>query len=333
MTDRHRPPTILIVTHGNDNGSVGLVMEAVAERGGIAYRFDSDRFPTDIQLGSRYRGGEEHVSLSCDAYELDLETVSAVWYRRIAIGHRIPAAMDPQLRRAAIEQTEATVQGMIASLDGFHLDPAHCVQRAENKQLQLKIARELGLEIPRTVITNEPETVRHLAQQCPQGIVTKPLRPFAIRERGAHKVVYTNAIEAEELEHLAGLRYCPAIFQERVPKALELRTTIVGDRVFTASIDSQRSERAQTDWRRECLELIDEWEPYALPSVVEDRMLRLMRRLGLHYGAADFILTPDGRHVFLEINPAGEFFWLEKYAGLPLSGEIAALLISKRLGA
>jgi biotin carboxylase len=53
----------------------------------------------------------------------------------------------------------------------------------------------------------------------------------------------------------------------------------------------------------------------------------------LHYGAADFILTPDGRHVFLEINPAGEFFWLEKYTGLPLSGAIASLLVSKRVGA
>ena len=332
MTDRHRRPAILVVTHGNDNDSIALVMEAVAERGGIAYRFDSDRFPTDIQLVSRYSGGEEHMLLSCDAYELDLGTVSAVWYRRIASGHRIPAAMDVQLRRAAIEQTEATVQGMIASIDGFHLDPAHCVRRAENKQLQLKIAREVGLEIPRTVITNEPEAVRSLAQQCQHGIVTKPLRPFAIREHGAHKVVYTNAMGAEELEHLADLRYCPAIFQERIPKALELRTTIVGDRVFTASIDSQRSERAKIDWRRECLELIDEWEPYALPSEVEDRMLKLMRRLGLHYGAADFILTPDGRHVFLEINPAGEFFWLEKYTGLPLSGAIASLLVSKRVG-
>ena len=333
MTDRHRRPTILIVTHSNDNGSIALVMEAVAQRGGIAYRFDSDRFPTDIQLANRYSGGEEHMLLGCDACELDLETVSAVWYRRVATGHRIPATMDPQLRRAAIEQTEATVQGMIASLDGFHLDPAHCVRRAENKQLQLKIAREVGLEIPRTVITNEPEAVRSLARQCPQGIVTKPPRPFAVLEHGAHKVVYTNAMGAEELEHLADLRYCPAIFQERMPKALELRTTIVGDRAFTASIDSQRSERAKIDWRRECLELIDEWEPYALPSVIEDRMLKLMRRLGLHYGAADFILTPDGRHVFLEINPAGEFFWLEKYAGLPLSGAIASLLVSKRVDA
>lgn len=333
MSDRHRNPTILIVTHGNDNGSIALVMDAVAERGGIAYRFDTDRFPTDIHLSSRYSGGEEHLSLSCNDYELDLQAVSAIWYRRIAIGHGIPAGMDPQLRRASIEQADAKVHGMIDGLDAFKLNAPHCLRRADNKQLQLKIAREVGLEIPRTVITNEPEAVRELARQCPQGIVTKPLRPFAIGENGAHKVVYTNAMQPEDLEHLDGLRYCPAIFQERVPKALELRTTIVGDRVFTASVDSQSSELAKVDWRRESLGLIDEWKAHALPLEVEERMLKLMHRLGLDYGAADFILTPEGRHVFLEVNPAGEFFWLERYAGLPLSEAIAGLLVSKRVGA
>ena len=333
MSDRNRHPTILIVTHGNDNGSIELVMDAVAARGGIAYRFDTDRFPTDIHLSSRYSGGEEQLSLHCNDYELDLQAVSAIWYRRIAIGHGIPATMDPQLRRAAIDQTDATVHNMIASLDAFQLDSPYLLRRAENKQLQLKIAREAGLAIPRTVITNEPEAVRELSRQCPQGLITKPLRTFAVGQRGAEKVVYTNAMRPEDLEHLDGLRYCPAIFQERIPKALELRTTIVGEQIFTASIDSQRSEHAKVDWRRESLGFIDEWEPYALPAEVEEQMLKLMRRLGLNYGAADFILTPDGRHVFLEMNPAGEFFWLDKYAGLPLSGAIAGLLVSKGLRA
>jgi MvdD family ATP-grasp ribosomal peptide maturase len=332
MSDRHRRPVILIVTHSNDNESIPLVMDAVAEQGGIAYRFDTDGFPIGIQLSNRYSGDWEHLVLTCDHYELDLGTVSAVWYRRVAIGQRIPETMDPQLRRAAIDESRAAVQGMIASLDAFHLDPVYRLRRAENKQLQLKIAREVGLEIPRTVITNEPEAVRLLARECSQGIVMKTLSSFAIYERGEQKVVFTNAVQTKDLEHLTDLRYCPAIFQEHVPKTLELRVTIVADRVFTASIDSQRSEKSSIDWRRDGIGLMDEWEPYELPAEVEERLLQLMRFLGLHYGAADFIVTPDGHHVFLEVNPVGEFFWLEKYRGLPLSGAIAQLLVSNQRG-
>jgi MvdD family ATP-grasp ribosomal peptide maturase len=330
MSDRHRRPVILIITHSNDNESIPLVMDAVAEQGGIAYRFDTDGFPTNIQFSNQYSGGQEHLLLTCDHYELDLGTVSAVWYRRVAIGQCIPETMDPQLRRAAIDESRAVVQGMIASLDAFHLDPVYRLRRAENKQLQLKIAREVGLEIPRTVITNEPEAVRLFARECSQGIIMKTLSSFAIYERGEQKVVFTNFVQTKDLEHLTDLRYCPATFQELVPKALELRTTIVADRVFTASIDSQRSEKSSIDWRRDGFGLVDEWEPYELPAEVEERLLQLMRFFGLNYGAADFILTPDGHHVFLEVNPVGEFFWLEKYRGLPLSGAIAHLLVSNQ---
>ena len=63
MSDRHLRPVILIVTHSNDNESIPLVMDAVAEQGGIAYRFDTDGFPTNIQLSNRYSGeiGRAHV--------------------------------------------------------------------------------------------------------------------------------------------------------------------------------------------------------------------------------------------------------------------------------
>ena len=137
MSERYRRPVVLIVTHSNDNESVPLVMDAVAAQGGIAYRFDTDRFPTDIQLLIQYRGDQERLLLASADYELNLGSVSAVWYRRDAIGHRIPETMDPQLRRVAIDESRATVHGMIASLDAFHLDPVYRLRRAENKQLQL----------------------------------------------------------------------------------------------------------------------------------------------------------------------------------------------------
>ena len=100
------------------------------------------------------------------------------------------------------------------------------------------------------------------------------------------------------------------------------------DRVYTAAIDSQRSGRARHDWRRDGIGLIEDWVPHQLPAELEKRLLSFMRYFGLNYGAVDFILTPDGRYVFLEVNPVGEFFWLERNPGLPISAAIADLLVS-----
>lgn len=321
---------VLIITYSQDNESIPMVMEAIANRGGKAFRFDTDRFPTEIQLDVYY-GKNERLILTDADQQLDLNTVSAVWYRRIAIAAQIPPTMDAQLRQASMQESRVTVLGMIASIRGFHLDSLPHIRRAENKQLQIQIAREIGLDTPRTLTTNNPIAVKQFAEECEQGIITKMLSSFAIYdEQGQEKVVFTNPVTAEDLQHLDGLRFCPMTFQEKIPKALELRTTIVGKQIFTAAVDSQALKTAQYDWRKEGIALLDAWQAYQLPEDVESKLLKLMAELGLHYGAIDILLTPDNRHVFLEVNPVGEFFWLERCPGLPISQAIADVLLSKK---
>jgi MvdD family ATP-grasp ribosomal peptide maturase len=318
--------TVLIITHSQDNESIPLVIQAIEAQGGKAFRFDTDRFPTEVQVDVYY-ARSERVTLSVDDQTLDLSEVSAVWYRRIAIGAKIPDSMDRQMRQASIQESRVTIQGMIASIQGFHLDPLPNIRRAENKQLQLQVARKLGLDTPRTLTTNNPEAVKQFAQECQQGMITKMLSSFAIYdEQGLEKVVFTNPISSEDLDNLDGLRFCPMTFQEKIPKALELRTIIVGKRVLTAAVDSQALDQARYDWRKQGIALLDAWEPYTLPQDVEEKLLKLMVEFGLNYGAIDIILTPDGRHIFLEVNPVGEFFWLERCPGLPISQAIAEVL-------
>ncbi len=323
---------ILIITHSQDNESISLVIKAIKEQGGKAFRFDTDRFPTEVQLDA-YSGKEkERLILACEQEKLDLREVSAVWYRRIAMGARIPTTMEPQMRQASVQESRVTIKGMLASLNAFYLDPLHKVERAKHKQLQLQVARELGLDTPRNLTTNNPLAVLEFAQECKDGMIAKMLSSFAIYdEQGQEKVVFTNPVKPEELDQLEGLRFCPMTFQEQVPKALELRTTIVGKQVFTASIDSQISQKARHDWRRQGLALIKDWKTYDLPLSVEEKLLKLMEYFGLNYGAIDLILTPDGQHVFLEVNPVGEFFWLERCPGLPISQAIAKLLLTRSL--
>lgn len=322
---------VLIITHSQDNESIALVMAAIANRGGKAFRFDTDRFPTQVYLDVYYSQGEERQILTIDEQQLDLSSVSSVWYRRIATGGRIPQTMESQMRNAAVGESRATIAGMIASIRGFHFDRLSHIRLADNKQLQLQVAREIGLDIPRTLITNNPLAVQEFTHECQEGMITKMLSAFAIyNEKGEEQVVFTNPVTADDLEHLDGLRFCPMTFQEKVPKQLELRTIIVGQRVFTAAVDSQRSQLAKHDWRKQGLALINSWEEYNLPPDVEKKLLELLAYFGLNYGAIDIILTPDGRHIFLEVNPVGEFFWLECCPPhFPISEAIADLLLAQ----
>ena len=321
--------TVLIITHSNDNESVEFVARALAERGGHAVRLDTDRFPSELRLAARYGGdGRERLTFATGAGEFDLAEVGAVWHRRLSVAARVPREMDAQLRTASVGESRAALLGVLAGLPAFRVDPEAAIRGAEQKPLQLHVARRLGLEVPRTLVTNDPAAVREFYAACDGRLVVKMLSSFAVYDReGRENVVFTNPVGPEDLEDLTGLSLCPMTFQERVEKALELRATVVGERVFTASIDSQSSARAAHDWRRDGLRLIDEWRPYQLPPEAERGLLALMDYFGLNYGAADFILTPDGRHVFLELNPSGEFFWLEDGAGLPISGALADVLL------
>ena len=325
--------SVLIITHSEDNESVARVAEAISRKGGDTIRFDTDRYPTDVRLTAYYdTSGDERLTLTNEAGEFDLHEVTAIWHRRLNLGARLPTGLDQQLRRASIGETTAAAHGMLASLKAFRMDHLHHIRHAENKQLQLQVARELGLDIPRTLTTNDPLAVRTFARSCEGGMVTKMLSSFAIYDGGKELVVFTNAVKPEDLEDLSGLSLCPATFQELVPKSLEIRVTVVGQRVMSAAIDSQVSERATHDWRRDGVQMLQEWRHYQLPLDVEEKILRLMDYFSLNYGAIDIILTPAGKHVFLELNPCGEFFWLEQAPGLPISDAIADLLLGHAAG-
>jgi glutathione synthase/RimK-type ligase-like ATP-grasp enzyme len=69
---------------------------------------------------------------------------------------------------------------------------------------------------------------------------------------------------------------------------------------------------------------------HRLPAEVSAKITRLMDRFGLVFAAMDMILTPDGRYVFLEINPGGQFAWLEDKTAVPLTATLADMLLAGR---
>lgn len=319
--------TVLIITRSDDNQCIGTVMDKLAARGSKAFRFNTDCFPGDVLLSERHAGSGDVITLedSTLGARLDLSDVSAVWYRRLAVAGRLDPAIAPELKHAAMLEGSTVVGGLMASLTAFCLDPVHLVKRASNKALQLRVARECGLLIPETLTTNILAEAQRFWRHCNGKVVSKMLSSFAVHdEAGREQVVFTNRMTEEDMAALDDLDLCPVTLQEEIPKHLELRAVIVGERVFCASVDSAAMDGAAIDWRRRGRALCDAWLPYELPAAVTQGLLAMTRILGLHYGAADLIVHPDGRHIFLEINPAGEFFWLDGM--LPLTDALADLL-------
>jgi glutathione synthase/RimK-type ligase-like ATP-grasp enzyme len=321
--------TVLAVTKSSDNQSVALVTAALEARGARVFRLDTDLFPTDVQLALHQPRGRS--TLRSAAGELVLGELDAVWYRRAAIGAALPD-MDPQHRDAALKESRATLLGMLESLPCFTMDRVSTVRAAEHKPRQLELACELGLDVPATLTTNDPAAVHAFWARQGGRVVVKALSSFAIHDdAGREHVMFTSQLTDDDLAHLDQLALAPMTFQEHLAKAVELRVTLIGERVFAAAVDSQALERARIDWRKEGGRLEHAWTPYALPADVAAKLLQLTARLGLSYGAVDVVVTPDHRHVFLEINPAGEWFWLDDVFGSrTLSTAIADTLLGRR---
>lgn len=319
---------VLIVTWSGDHRGVDGITAALEARGATVVRLDSDEYPSGIRVEHHQDEGGDRVLLHTEAGTQDLSGLTAIWYRRLKAAEALPKDMEKNFRVAALEETRLQILGLIESAGVFVLDPPHVVRRNEHKARQARLARAVGFDVPRTLFTNDPAAARAFVESCPDGAVTKMLAMFGVPvNEYTFEVVYTNRVKPEDLEHLDGLAACPMVFQERVPKALELRATVVGDRIFTIAIDSAATARGQEDWRRSNGQADAVWVPYQLPDVVEERLRRLGDHLGQNYGGVDLLLTPDGRYVFLEWNPSGEFGWVMTHYAGPMEEAYADLLL------
>jgi glutathione synthase/RimK-type ligase-like ATP-grasp enzyme len=270
--------------------------------------------------------------LRSNAGELNLNDVEAVWWRR------------PQLPAASAELTDAAVRNYVEQeCRTFTQDvwgflecrwlPAQpkTVQRAQLKASQLHLAGRLGFELPPTLVTNSPSDFLDFYRQHNGQIISKLLGSAFYSSLGKTFGRYTEVVSARDVAYAHSVQLCPLIFQAYVPKRVELRITVVGREVFAAEIESQGSHHTRHDWRRyDSYSTV--YRPHDLPDDIRQRCVRLVHEYGLLYGAVDMVLTPDGRYVFLELNPNGQYLWIEEATGLPISDAICDELLSTAPG-
>jgi glutathione synthase/RimK-type ligase-like ATP-grasp enzyme len=247
------------------------------------------------------------------------DDITAVWDRARS---SIPILED-EAWQYAFRERKAFIESLHAFATAARwMNPLQSSVLASNKISQLLAARAVGLQIPATLVTNDSATVKELAQENEWQLIFKALSWLATVQG---ETLFTTELTPSMGTQLgAGLRAAPCIFQRRVAKEYELRVTAVGETFFAARINSQQSNQARLDWRRDEARITYSIE--SLPPDVLERLRGVLDALGLNFGTFDLAVTPAGEFIFFEINPAGNWLWLEDALGLPISAQVAAWL-------
>ena len=318
MTDER---VVLVLTEQFDP-TTDRVVEKLNSRRVPVFRCDSADFPQQLTMTATADHGRWTGSLRAEHRDVHLEDIRSVYYRR-------PGAfvfrddMPSVARRFAEAEARYGFGGVLAGLDCFWLNHPAKIADAEYKPFLLQIASHCGLRVPRSRITNDPASARAFVDSVNGRAIYKPLSGTGFAKGDAAAALFTSPVACEDADD-PRIALTAHLFQEWVPKRHEVRLTAVGDDLFAVVIDVQGSEAATIDWRADYGS--HRYMPTETPKDVRGGVHDLLARMGLAFGAFDFVVTPEGEWVFLEINPNGQWGWIEASTDLPISSAIADAL-------
>lgn len=306
---------VLIVSTAVDVAT-DAVVSILSTRGITVLRVNTEDLPFDSSMSFDYQQ-------SC-ATKMSFGGLSisprAIWYRRLRTPEK-PSAMDSGIYDFCLRENRAAFIGGLMTQQVRWMNHPVSVWQGEFKSYQLHVAQSVGLKIPPTIVSNDPVEVARACKNLGDMII-KPARSGHFWKDGEEYSVFTSALTEEDLDSLDDARWAPSIYQQRVHKDVDVRATFVGGRIFAAAIHSQTDPAAAVDWRR----TEDPDLPHSvieLPELICIQLRLLMARLDLVFGCIDLVRKPDGTYVFLEVNPSGQWLWLDDQLNLGISEAVA----------
>lgn len=303
-------PKNVLILGSEEDFHARLIHDALPRFHARAHYFDTSRFPglSRIALDPvRLQG-----FLTTDAGEsLPFEGIHSIYWRNYnSVAVDSARFQDAEQLYIAGNDSRSLIEGLLRALpvkwvngwEGFSLHQA--------KPAALAIAARIGARIPRTLLTNDPESVRRFAAAEPAAIF-KPV------QGGAH----TLRVEAGHLtdQNLASLRLAPVALQKEV-KGTNVRVFVAGERVMACEV------------RTGSIDFRDDGHPEIRAIELPVGMNALARAtaaaLHLTWTGMDYRLTEGGEYFFLEANPSPMFHGFEQATGLPLTEALCALLTS-----
>lgn len=302
---------ILLITR-RDDLTADFLIERLLARGVPYLRFDVDHYLDDVFLTAEFGQHGIQGQVTTPQGSSPLAAVRGVWYRRAMAPRLAHLDLIPGDREFAERESRHFLEGALGSVPANWVNPWQAVHVWERKLAQLPLAAECGFRIPRTVVATDAATLSALSAATP--VVAKAIAQGFHETAAGAESIYTHAVPSDRLADPAAARLCPTQIQERLWKVADIRLTVVGRRLFAARLDADLPDGL--DWRRPGAPV--RYAPVEVPSRVAAAVGVFLRRASLRYGAFDFALMPDGEWVFLEVNPAGEFAWIEEELRFPI---------------
>jgi glutathione synthase/RimK-type ligase-like ATP-grasp enzyme len=256
----------------------------------------------------------------------DLGEFDAVWWRVKLLSSAELIATGPTVASDfAVREWRSAIDSLAAFTPSARwVNSRRADTAARHKPTQLALAQDLGLAIPRTLVSNDVDQITAFIDDEGEYVYKALTWCFEPPDR----MIFTSLVDASIVRADAdAVAVAPGIYQARVAKQYELRVTVIGEWVQAVRIDSQSRTDTQLDWRRN--QYAVHYSPEVLDPGLASTLVDMNTRLGLDFGAYDLIVTPDGEPVFLEVNPMGQWLWLEKAAEVPITETLVEHLLGR----
>ncbi len=308
------------------------VMEWIKKLGGCCVRINAEQIP-EMGLGVDPGGDPNTTFILKGGKRVALPQIRSVWFRRSAPipMPAVDAITDEKLRETADRHMK---QEMRAVLTGLYraLDHAHWLSHPDtartNKFHMLRHAHARGVDIPKTLITNDKRTLAEFREKHGEIILKCVSDPDIFTSGDELYSMFTNVFEKEHIDSLPD-RFFPVLVQQKIEKAWEIRSFFLDGAFYSMAIFSQDNTKTAVDFRHYDFENPNRTVPFLLGEELEAKLAALMGDLSLNTGSFDLIRGVDGRTYFLEVNPVGMFGMVGLPCNMHLRKKIAEYLIAK----
>lgn len=317
---------ILLITNKHDI-TTDLIVNELNRRGEKYYRLNTEELAVSLAVNLNLNQNSYYIIDNKKEISIDLGKVKSIYYRRPELPNFQSTQVGEGEKQFWCNEIYYTLEGLYKILrHKFWISPVFAIREAENKIYQIILAQELGFKVPSSIVTTVPNEARNFIKNNNDNCIIKPIKVGLIKDRDNPQVIFTNKLGKSQINSLDRVSNCPTYFQDNIQKKADLRITVVGDKVFAAQINSQSYEETKIDWRDgENVKL--KYSPIELPYELQQKCLKLTKTLNLNFGAIDFILDESSEFVFLEINPNGQWGWVDKRLNLGICNAIVDLLI------
>lgn len=303
---------LFILTNSQD-ATASFLTPALAKAGIPFQRLDTDLLLPRIELS--YRVGQPTIKI--DAHWYQPADIGHIWYRRPEELRDSRFDNSPESKYARSEWTEF-LECFFAHVPAVKwINHPSSNAAASRKLEQLTTATRLGLKVPDTLATQDPEEFKAFYRRHDGMVVVKPLANGYIERPTDDKdsLIYTNPVLEKHLENLGDLAACPTLFQQRVDKRNDVRITVVDSEIHAVELlAGDKPGEQRCDIRRNNMTDVS-YRAITLPAEVEAGLRKLMAHYKLRFGAIDMALANTGEWFFFEVNPNGQWAWLDMTAG------------------